>query len=57
LAKKVKGSLCKLKRGEVAKYFPEIKDVVEKPKFICENCARVSSRKKYLCRPIRLSEK
>lgn len=43
--------LCKLKKNELDINFKKIVKIVQKPKFICEKCARVAKDKKYLCNP------
>ena len=53
---KLKKSLCKESKESVMANIDEILDAVKKPKFICEKCARVSNKKKYLCDPLRISD-
>ena len=46
------GKLCKVHEKDLkGKKLKAIKKLVEKPKFICLKCARVSSEKSNLCEP------
>ena len=47
-------NLCKLDSKEIENNLKEISKLVEKPKYICKRCARVSNDKKFLCKPIKL---
>jgi hypothetical protein len=49
--------LCNLDKKDIKENIGDIIKVVSKPKFICEKCARVSSEKKYLCNPVKISKK
>ncbi|MDP2851716.1 MAG: hypothetical protein Q8O20_11665 [Sulfuricurvum sp.] len=49
--------LCKLKKNELEIHFKKIIKIVKKPKFICEKCARVANEKKYLCDPVKITNK
>lgn len=53
---KIKKSLCKESKESVMANIDEILNAVMKPKFICEKCARVSNRKKYLCDAVKISD-
>ncbi len=44
-------TLCKLKKNELATDFKKIIEIVIKPKYICQKCARAANEKKYLCDP------
>lgn len=46
--------ICKLDKKEIEENMPAIVDVVSKPKYICQKCARVSKKKKNLCKPKKL---
>jgi hypothetical protein len=45
---------CQLGKKEIEENFAVIAEVVSKPKYICEKCARVSKKKKNLCKPKKL---
>lgn len=48
-----KGHLCVLvSEGD----FDEIRELVQKPKYICFNCGRVADAKKNLCNPMPLGK-
>ncbi|MGF1686905.1 hypothetical protein L4C36_09450 [Photobacterium japonica] len=44
-------SLCKYRRIELADQFDAISQIVSVPNYICSSCARVASKKVYLCKP------
>ncbi|NTU52804.1 MAG: hypothetical protein HGA97_03700 [Chlorobiaceae bacterium] len=46
--------LCQLGKKEIEENLATIAEVVSKPKQICKNCARVSKKKKNLCKPKKL---
>jgi len=46
--------LCNLDKKEIEENMPAIVEAVSKPKYICQKCARVSKRKKNLCKPKKL---
>jgi hypothetical protein len=46
--------LCNLDKKEIEENLPAIVDAVSKPKYICQKCARVSKKKKNLCKPKKL---
>jgi len=43
--------LCQLGKKEIEENLAAIAEVVSKPKYICQKCARVSKKKKNLCKP------
>jgi hypothetical protein len=47
-------SLCKWKKKEIEKGLRELAHIVDKPRFICKDCARAAHDKNYLCKPIKL---
>ena len=47
-------SLCKWKKKDIERNMHELKHIVEKPRFICKECARSAHRKEYLCKPIKI---
>ena len=51
---KINKTLCKVSKEGIKGDLDRLIEIVKKPKFICEKCARVSKRKKYLCHPIRI---
>ena len=46
--------MCKLKKKDLEKDMKKFQKTVLPPKFVCKNCMRVASDKKYLCKPIAL---
>jgi hypothetical protein len=53
---RINKTLCKVSKEGIKGDFVQLIEIVKKPKFICEKCARVSKRKKYLCHPIRITK-
>lgn len=47
-------TLCDLSKKDIEKHFDKIKNLVSEPNFMCEKCARVCSKKSYLCKPKKL---
>jgi len=47
-------SLCKLKKKEIEKNLHELAHIVDKPRYICKDCARSAHDKNYLCKAIKL---
>ena len=47
-------SLCKWKKKEIEKGVHELAHIIDKPRFICKDCARAANDKGYLCKPIKL---
>jgi hypothetical protein len=48
--KKMK-TLCKVKKSRYADVREEVIEAVTRPRYICEKCLRVSSKKDLLCSP------
>ena len=48
--------LCKINRKEIRQSMPFVLSVVGKPRYICEQCARVSSDKALLCKPVKIKD-
>ena len=48
--KKMK-TLCKVKKSRYADVKEEIIEAVTRPRYICEKCLRVASKKELLCSP------
>ncbi len=46
--------LCNLDKKEIEENLPAIAEIVAKPKYICQRCARVSKKKRNLCKPKKL---
>jgi hypothetical protein len=46
--------LCQLDKKEIEENLAAIAEGVSKPKYICQKCARVSKKKKNLCKPKKL---
>ena len=44
-------SLCKWKKKEIEKSLHELIHIVEKPRYICTDCARCAHDKNFLCKP------
>jgi hypothetical protein len=51
---KIQHKFCRLGKKEIEENITEIAEAVSKPKYICQKCARVSRKKKDLCKPKRL---
>jgi hypothetical protein len=47
-------SLCKWKKKEIEKDLLLLKHIVDKPKYICKDCARSAHDKNFLCKAIKL---
>jgi len=47
--------MCHLKRSTLKDHFEEVVNLVEKPKYICKKCFRVSNDKDLLCKPKKMS--
>ena len=47
-------SLCKWKKKDIEKYLNELAHIVDKPFYVCKDCARASHNKAFLCKPIKL---
>lgn len=48
------GKLCDLNRKEIECNLRDLEELVSKAKYICLRCARVSEKKKHLCKPAKL---
>jgi hypothetical protein len=46
--------LCELSKKDIEKQLAELSAEVARPAWICRNCARASSDRKRLCKPVRL---
>jgi len=47
-------SLCKWKKKDIEKNIHELIHLVEKPRFICKDCARCAHDKGFVCKPIKM---
>ena len=47
-------TLCKWKKKEIEKGLHELAHIVDKPRFICKDCARSAHNKAFLCKPTKL---
>ena len=46
-----KKSFCKWNKEDIKENIAIIQDLTSKPKYVCQNCARVARRKANLCKP------
>jgi len=49
--------MCQWDKDERIKELDSYRVIVEKPKFMCQDCGRVAIKKKFLCKPLRLKTK
>jgi len=54
---KITKTLCCLERDKIEDNIEDIAEIIAKPKYICRKCARVASKKKFLCKPMKLKTK
>jgi hypothetical protein len=47
-------ALCKWKKKDIEKCLNELAHIVDKPRFICKDCARSAHDKGFLCKAIKL---
>ena len=47
-------SLCKWKKKDIEKDLHELAHIVDKPRFICKECARAAHAKGFLCKARKL---
>ncbi len=47
-------SLCKWKKKDIEKHFHELLIIVDKPKYICKECARCAHNKGHLCKALKI---
>jgi hypothetical protein len=47
-----KKSFCKWGKEDIKANIDVIYELTAKPKFVCQNCARVARRKSNLCKPL-----
>lgn len=53
LSEKVR-ELCKWKRDEYSRQLALLREVVRRPRHVCEKCGRAARKKAWLCKPISL---
>jgi len=46
--------MCHLKKKEIFQRLDEFVKVVDEPRYICGDCARLANRKRNLCQPRKL---
>lgn len=46
--------LCKWKKDKLKKDLEDYAPLVEKAKYVCENCGRAARKKKSVCKPVKL---
>ncbi len=46
--------LCKWKRDEYSRQLALLREVVRRPRHVCEKCGRAARKKAWLCKPISL---
>jgi hypothetical protein len=51
---KIQHKFCRFGKKEIEENIAAIAEAVSKPKYICQKCARVSRKKKDLCKPRKL---
>ncbi len=51
---KIKKTLCRLDKHDIEENIDDIASIVAEPKYLCRKCARVATKKKYLCSPIKI---
>jgi len=51
---KIHKTLCRLDRNEIEESINELTEIVSNAKYLCHKCARVSKKKKHLCKPVKL---
>lgn len=49
-------SLCKWKKKDIEKNLSELTHIVNKPRFVCKDCARSAHDKGHLCKAIKLHQ-
>ena len=46
--------LCKWKRDDYSRQLALLREVVRKPRHVCEKCGRAARKKAWLCKPVSL---
>lgn len=47
-------SLCKWKKKDIEKSVDQLAVMVNKPRFVCKDCARAANDKAHLCKAVKL---
>lgn len=47
-------ALCKWKKKDIEKSLHELASIVDKPRYICQDCARSAHDKGFLCKAVKL---
>jgi len=50
----IKKPLCKIEKSDIEEHFNELAAIVAEPKYLCSKCARVATKKSYLCKPVKI---
>jgi hypothetical protein len=53
----MKKKLCKISKANIKKHKETILELVTEPKYICDDCLRVSKNKNNLCNAISINNK
>ncbi|GEM_PF-832968 len=51
----IKKPLCKIEKSDIEEHFNELAAIVAEPKYLCCKCARVATKKSYLCKPVNIT--
>ncbi len=51
---KPKKVLCEMSREETQDFLAKHQEYIERPRFVCRGCVRVSAKKRLLCKPRKL---
>ncbi len=52
---KIRKPLCRLNRHEMEDHLDDLAEMASQASHICRKCARVSTKKKHLCKPMKLN--
>lgn len=48
--------LCKWDKGSYGDRLSELEAIVQKPRYACKTCGRVANARKFLCKPIKMTQ-
>jgi hypothetical protein len=51
---KISKTLCRLSKKQVEMHLDELAEMAKDARYLCRKCARVSVKKKHLCKPVKL---